>query len=64
MVKIFWALLCPSLGARDYMYVITVCGVQYLVACCRWSGAEQQTMCPGRVMLHDSSRAISLFLEA
>jgi hypothetical protein len=36
------------------MCVITVCGVQCLVAGCRGSGAGQQAMRPGRGMLHVS----------
>jgi len=39
MLNMFRALLCPSPGARDYMYVITAHGVQCLVAGCRGSGA-------------------------
>ena len=58
----FWALLCPSSGARDYVCVITAYGVQCLVAGCRGSGAEQQAMRQGRGMLH--VRATSLFLDA
>ena len=53
MLNMFRALLCPSSGTRDNMCVITAYGVQYLVAGCRGSGAEQQAMCPGRGMLHD-----------
>ena len=37
MLNMFWALLCPSSGARDYMCVFTVYGVQCLVAGCRGS---------------------------
>ena len=54
ILNMFRALLCPSSGARDYIRVITAYGVQCLVAGCRRSGAEQQSMCPGRGMLHDS----------
>ena len=39
-------------------------GVQCLVAGCRGSGTGQQAMRPGRGMLHDDSRATSLFLDA
>jgi hypothetical protein len=46
------------------MYVITAYGVQCLVASCRGSGVEQQAVRPGRGMLHDCSRAASLFLDA
>ena len=53
MLNMFRALLCPSSGARDYMCVITTCGVQCLVAGCRGSSAEQQAASPGRGMLHD-----------
>jgi len=49
----FWAFLCPSLGARDCMCAITAYGVQCFVAGCRGLGAEQQPMRPGRGMLHD-----------
>jgi len=54
MLNMFRTLLWPSSRARDYMCVITAYGVQCLVACCRGSGAGQQAMRPGRVMLHDS----------
>jgi hypothetical protein len=64
MINMFRALLCPSSGARDYVCVITAYGVQCLVAGCRGSGAGQQAMRPGRGMLHDVSRATSLFLDA
>jgi len=47
------ALLCPSTGAQDYVRVITAYGVQCLVAGCRGSGTGQQSMSPGRGMLHD-----------
>jgi len=53
MLNMFRVLLCPSSGARDYMCVITAYGVQFLVAGCRVSGAEQQAMRPGGGMLHD-----------
>jgi len=53
MLNMFRALLCPSSGARDYMCVTNVYGVQCLVAGCRRSGAGQQGVCPGRGMLHD-----------
>ena len=46
------------------MCVFTAYGVQCLVAGCRGSGAEQLVVCPGRGMLHDDSRATSLFLDA
>ena len=44
--------------------VTTACGVQCLVAGCRGSGAEQQALCPGRAMSHDSvvQHLHSLFL--
>ena len=51
MLSVFRAHLCPSSGARDYMCVITVYGVQCLVAGCRKSGAGQQAMRTGRGML-------------
>ena len=54
MLNMFRALPCPSSGARDYMCVITACGVQCLVAGCWGSGAGQQAMRPGRGMLHDA----------
>ena len=47
MLNMFWALLCLSSGAWDYMCVITACGVQCLVAGCRKSSAGQRAMCPG-----------------
>jgi len=50
----FRALICPSSGAPDYMYVIAACGVQCLAAGCRGSGAGQQGVRPGRGTLHDS----------
>ena len=53
MLNKFRGFLCPSSGARDYMCVITACGVQCLVTGCRESGAGQQTVSPGRVMFHD-----------
>ena len=37
MLNMFRTLLCPSSGARDYMFVITAYGVQCLVAGCRRS---------------------------
>jgi len=46
------------------MCFITAYGVQCLVAGCQGSGAEQKAVCPGRGMLHDCSRAVSLFLDA
>jgi len=64
MLNMFRALLCPSSGARAYMCVITTYGVQCLVAGCRGSGAEQQAMRLGRGMLHNYSRATSLFPDA
>jgi hypothetical protein len=63
MLKMFRAILCPSLGAREYMCVITAYGVQCLVAGCRRSGSGQQIMRPGRGMLRDLSRNIP-FLDA
>ena len=54
MFNMFRALLCPSSGARDYMYAIAYYGVQCLVAGCRGSGAGQQVVRPGRGMLHES----------
>ena len=44
------------------MCVIAAYGVQFLVAACRGSGAEQQAVCLGRGMLLDCyrSRATSL----
>jgi hypothetical protein len=45
------------------MCVITAYGVQCLVAGCRGSGAGLQATRPGRGMLHDFSRAASLFLD-
>jgi len=53
-LNMFQALLCPSSGAQDYMCVVTAYGVQCLVIGCWGSGAEQQAVSPGRVMLHDS----------
>ena len=64
MLNMFRALLRPSSGARDYMCVITAYDVQSLIAGCRWSGAGQQPMRPGRGMLHDCRRAASLLLDA
>jgi len=52
-LNIFRALLCPSSGARSYMFVITAYGVQCLVAGCRGSGTGQQAVRPGRGMLND-----------
>ena len=46
------------------MYAIAAYGVQCLIAGCRGSGAGQQALRPGRGMLHDYSRAVSLFLDA
>jgi len=46
------------------MCVVTAYAVQCLVTGRRGSGAEQQAVSPGRGMLHDSSRAASLFLDA
>ena len=46
------------------MCVITAYGVQCLFAGCRGSDAEQQAVSPERGMLHDCSRAASLFLDA
>jgi len=54
MLNMFRALLCPSSGALDYMYVIAAYGVQCLVAGCRRSGAGQQGVHPGRGLLHDA----------
>ena len=62
MLNMFRAPLCPSSGALDYMCVIATYGVQCLVAGCRGSGAGKQGVRPGRGMLHDCSRATSLFL--
>ena len=45
------------------MCVITAYGVQCLVAGCRGSGAGQQGVRPGRGMLHDSRREVSIFLD-
>jgi hypothetical protein len=64
MLNMFRALLGPPSGAIDYMCVIAVYGGQCLVVGCRWSGAGQQGVRPGRGMLHDCSRATSLFLYA
>ena len=63
MLNMFWALLCPSSGALDYMCVIAAYGVQCLAAGCRGSGAGQQAIRPERGMLHDGSRATFLFLD-
>jgi hypothetical protein len=63
-LNMFWALLCPSSGAREYTCVVTAYGVQCLVAGCQGSGAEQLAVSPGRGMLHDCGRAASLFLDA
>ena len=52
MLNMFRALLCPSSGFLDYMYVIAANGVQCLAAGCRGSGAGQQGVRPGRGMLH------------
>ena len=41
--------------ARDYMCVVTAYGVQCFVTGCRGSGAGQQTLSPGRGMLHHPS---------
>ena len=46
------------------MCVIAAYGVQCLVAGCRGLVAGQQVMRLGRGMLHDCSRATSLFLDA
>ena len=43
--------------------LLTAYGVQCLVAGSRRSGAGQQAVCPGRGMLHDCSRATSLFMD-
>jgi hypothetical protein len=59
-LKMFRALLDPSSGARDYMCVFTAYGVQCLVTGCRWSGAEQQAVRPGRGMLHDWTDSLLL----
>jgi len=37
-LNIFWEILCPSSGARDYMCVFTAYGVRCLVTGCRRSG--------------------------
>ena len=47
ILNMFRVLLCPLSGARDYMCVIAAYGVQFLVAACRGSGAEQQAMLSG-----------------
>jgi len=52
-LNMFRALLCPSSGALDYMYAIAAYGVQCLAAGCRRLGAGQQSVRPGRGMLHD-----------
>ena len=52
-LNMFWALLCPSSGALDYMCVIAAYSVQCLAAGCWESGAEQQAVRPGRGMLHE-----------
>ena len=44
MLNMFRALLCPSSGARVYMFVITAYGVQCLVAGCWGSDAGQQAV--------------------
>ena len=61
MLNMFRARLCPPSGAREYMCVITTCGVQRLVTGCQWSGAGQQAVSPGRGML---CHAASLFLDS
>jgi hypothetical protein len=48
MLNMFRTLLCPSSGALDSMYAIAAYHEQFLVACCRGSGARQQGMGPGR----------------
>jgi hypothetical protein len=63
-LNVFRALLCPSSGALDHMYVIAAYGVQCLAAGYRGSGAGQQVMRPGTGMLHDASRATFLFLDS
>jgi len=50
MLNMFRALLCPSSGSRDYIYIYMllppmVCSA--LVAGCRRSDAGQQAMRPG-----------------
>jgi len=52
-LNMFRALLCPSSGTRDYLYVINPYVVQCLVAGCRGSGVGQQAVRPERGMLHD-----------
>ena len=52
-LNMFQALLCPSSGAQDYMYVVTAYGVQCLVGGWPGSGAGQQAVSPGRGMLQD-----------
>ena len=64
MPNMFWALLCPSSRALDYMCVITVYGVQCLVDGCQRSGAEQQAVCPVPRKRDVAQRATSLFLDA
>ena len=54
MFNMFWALLCPSSGALDYMCVFAAYyGVLCLAAVCRGSSAGQQDV-----------RAASIFLDA
>ena len=48
----------------ETLCVITAYGVQCVVAGCQGSGAGQQAVRPGRGMLHDDSRATSLFLDS
>ena len=59
MLNMFRAPPCPSSGSQDYMCVITAYGVQCLVAGCRGSGADQQSMLLGRGMLQDVQRPSS-----
>ena len=48
MLNMFRALLCPSPGALDYMFVFAAYGVPCLAAGCQGSGVEQQAVRPGR----------------
>ena len=55
-LNMFRALLCPSSGALDYMYIIAAYGVLCLAVGCRGSGTGQPGVRPGRGMLRDCSR--------
>jgi len=46
MLNMFWALLCPSSGGRDYTVVFTAMVCDALFAGCWSSGAEQQAVRP------------------